>query len=187
MSTTYKVLSYFFFNVSGLWLLFLKDFIYLFLERGEGWEKVRERNTNVWLPFMRPLLGTWPATQAYAWLGIKPATFWFAGWCSIHWATPARGWATSHRYPLLYSIFTTTQGGEYNFTIKMRKLGLKRGKTCPSTSSPEAVSNPAPSNTHPHSHKHLQHAVSLDRTLGIINFQPWLYLRITWGAFSKYW
>ena len=31
-----------------------KDFIYLLLEREEG----RERNINVWLPLMRPLLGT---------------------------------------------------------------------------------------------------------------------------------
>ena len=43
-----------------------KDFIYLFLERGEGREKERERNINVWLPLTRPLVGTWPATQACA-------------------------------------------------------------------------------------------------------------------------
>ena len=38
-----------------------KDFIYLFLERGEGREKERERNINVWLPLATthwPLLGT---------------------------------------------------------------------------------------------------------------------------------
>ena len=29
---------------------FLKDFIYLFLERGKEREKERERNINVWLP-----------------------------------------------------------------------------------------------------------------------------------------
>ena len=47
-------------------------FIYLFiLERGEGQEKERERerNINVWLPLTRPLLGTWPATQAPALTG----------------------------------------------------------------------------------------------------------------------
>ena len=32
--------------------LFLKDFIYLFLERGDGKEKERERNLNVWLLLM---------------------------------------------------------------------------------------------------------------------------------------
>ena len=48
---------------SSFFFLFL--FIY-FLEREEGREKVRERNINVWLPLMRPLLVTWPATQAGA-------------------------------------------------------------------------------------------------------------------------
>ena len=43
--------------VGGI-ILFLKDFVYLFLERGEGREKERERNINVWLPVMCPLLGT---------------------------------------------------------------------------------------------------------------------------------
>ena len=46
-----------------------KDFIYLPLERGERKEKERERNTNVWLSLMRPLLGTWPTTQACALTG----------------------------------------------------------------------------------------------------------------------
>ena len=43
--------------------------LYLFLERGEGKEKERDRNINVWLLFTcsPPLqLGTWPATQACA-------------------------------------------------------------------------------------------------------------------------
>ena len=48
---------------------FKKDFTYLFLERGEGREKERERNINVWLPLARPLLETWPATQACALTG----------------------------------------------------------------------------------------------------------------------
>ena len=61
---------------------FFIDFIYLFLERGEGREKERERNINVWLLLMCPPSG--------AWLGIKLATLWFLGQCSIHSATPAR-------------------------------------------------------------------------------------------------
>ena len=36
---------------------FLKDFIYLFVERGERREKERERNITVWLPLVRPLWG----------------------------------------------------------------------------------------------------------------------------------
>ena len=52
--------------VSGNFFFLKKDFIYLFLDRGEGKEKKRERNINVWLLLTCPLLGTWPTTQAYA-------------------------------------------------------------------------------------------------------------------------
>ena len=45
---------------------FKQDFIYFFLERGKGKEKERERNISVWLPLVRPLLGTWHVTQAGA-------------------------------------------------------------------------------------------------------------------------
>ena len=62
---------------------FKKYFIYFF-ERVEGGEKERQRNINVWLPFMCPLLGTWPATQACALTGIEQATLCFAVWCSTH-------------------------------------------------------------------------------------------------------
>ena len=51
--------------------MFLKYFIYLFSERGEGREEERERNINVQLPLTRPLLGTWPATQACALTGNR--------------------------------------------------------------------------------------------------------------------
>ena len=37
--------------------IFFKDFIYLFLETGEGREKERERNISVWLPLMHPQWG----------------------------------------------------------------------------------------------------------------------------------
>ena len=50
-------------------VLFKKDFIYLFLERGEGRETERERHINVWLPLVCPQLGIWPATQACALTG----------------------------------------------------------------------------------------------------------------------
>ena len=59
--------------------------IYLFLERGEGREKERQRNINMLLPFTYPLTGTWPATQASALTGNRTGDP-----CSIHWATPAR-------------------------------------------------------------------------------------------------
>ena len=41
----------------------------LFLERGEGKEKQRKRNSNVWLPLVHPHTGTWPASQACALTG----------------------------------------------------------------------------------------------------------------------
>ena len=50
--------------LAHLFILFGKDFIYLFLDRGEGREKERERKVNVWLPLACPLLGTQPAIQA---------------------------------------------------------------------------------------------------------------------------
>ena len=49
-------------------MILLKS-IYLFLERGEGKEKERERHINVWLPLTYLLLGAWPATQACALTG----------------------------------------------------------------------------------------------------------------------
>ena len=43
-------------SIQGLFLFF-KDFSNLYLERGEGKEKERKRNINVWLPLMYRLLG----------------------------------------------------------------------------------------------------------------------------------
>ena len=72
------------------------DFIFLifyllFRERGREGERgekhwwVRETSTGCEATLAHPQLGTWPATQACA-----PATFWFTGWISTHWAAPAR-------------------------------------------------------------------------------------------------
>ena len=41
-------------------IFFLKILFHLFLERGEGREKERERNINMWLPLACPLLGLQP-------------------------------------------------------------------------------------------------------------------------------
>ena len=51
---------------------FLKDFIYLFLERGGGRKKQKERNINVWLPLSCTPLGTWPANQTCTLAGNRP-------------------------------------------------------------------------------------------------------------------
>ena len=48
---------------------FFKIFMHLFLDRGEGREKEGERNIDVCLPLVHPLLGPWPTTQACALTG----------------------------------------------------------------------------------------------------------------------
>ena len=69
---------------------FYNDFIYLFLERGEGKEKERERNMNVWLPLTHPTLGTWSTTQACSLTGNQTWDPLVRSPCSVYWATPAR-------------------------------------------------------------------------------------------------
>ena len=56
---------------SSVWEKKIEDFIYLCLDRREGREKERERNINVCLPLLCPLLKTWPATQACALTGNR--------------------------------------------------------------------------------------------------------------------
>ena len=71
-------------------LFFLMILFILFLDRGEGRVKDRERNINVWLPLLHPLLGTWPEIQACALTGNQTIDLWVLGQCSIHWATLVR-------------------------------------------------------------------------------------------------
>ena len=53
----------------------LKKRFYLFIFRERGREEEGERNISVWLPLVRPLLGTWPATQACALTGNRKPEF----------------------------------------------------------------------------------------------------------------
>ena len=81
---------------------FFKDIIYLFLEKGEGREKERERNINVWFPLMHPLLGTWPATQAYA-------LHWGLNWRPLSsQANSAQSRATPARAHFLFYLFVAS-------------------------------------------------------------------------------
>ena len=50
-----------------LHLSFFKVSFFIFREMGR--EEERERNISGWLPLLRPLLGTWPTTQAHALTG----------------------------------------------------------------------------------------------------------------------
>ena len=47
-------------------LLFLSYFLKILFFTERGREEERQRNIHVWLPLARPLLGTWPTTQARA-------------------------------------------------------------------------------------------------------------------------
>ena len=71
-------------------IFFFKDFTYLFLERGEGTEKERERSVSVWLALTWPPLGTWPATQACALAENQTSDPLVHSLCSIHCAMAAR-------------------------------------------------------------------------------------------------
>ena len=64
----------------------IKDFIYLFSERGEGRTKGTETSMcgclshgPHWGPDLQP--------RHVPWLGIELTTVWSTGWPSIHWAT----------------------------------------------------------------------------------------------------
>ena len=70
-------------------ILFFQDFIYLFLDRGEGWERGRETSMCGCL-LCALYWGPGPQPRHVPWLGIEPAIFWFKGRHSVHWATPAR-------------------------------------------------------------------------------------------------
>ena len=107
-----------------------KDFIHLFFERGREGE--RERNINVWLPLVHPLLGTWPKTQACALTGDQTATLWFTVLCSIHWATLARA---------VYLFFKVHICGPIQFKLMLLKSQLlflyRKKKTRKNISNPD--------------------------------------------------
>ena len=57
-------------TVHNAYTILKKKILFIFRE-GEGREKDRERNINVWLPLACPPLGTWPTTQACALTWIR--------------------------------------------------------------------------------------------------------------------
>ena len=67
------------------WIYFLRFYLYTF--RANGKERGRETSMCE--------RNRWAASQAaiprhVPWPAVEPATLWFVGWCSIHWATPAK-------------------------------------------------------------------------------------------------
>ena len=67
-----------------------KKRFYLFIFRERGREEEGERNISVWLPLVRPLLGTWPVTLACALTGNRRGDPLVLRLALNHWATLAR-------------------------------------------------------------------------------------------------
>ena len=70
-------------------LLFFKDFIYLFLERGRKRERGRETSMCGCLS-SAPYWAPGPQTRSMCPDRESTVTLWFSVPCSIHWAIPAR-------------------------------------------------------------------------------------------------
>ena len=96
-----------------VWLALFFKRLYLFLDRGEGKEKERERIINVWLPLTTPPTGNYGLQLRHVpCLGIEQTTLWFAGWHSVRWATPAR--ATLLIYLNAYIAPALASGSSFN-------------------------------------------------------------------------
>ena len=103
----------------------VKKKIYFYRE-GKGGRK-RGRNIDMWetlimdlgCPSHAPNRGPGPQPRHVPWLGIKPATFWFTGRHSIHWATPARA--------LMKSLKLTSVWRKYERWMN-NQLTLQRNK-----------------------------------------------------------
>ena len=91
--------------------IFKTYFIYLFLHKGEGREKERERNTSVWLFSQAHTGEPGPQRRHVPQPGNTPETLCFSGRHSVHGATPA-----GEREP--------------HFCSKIFMLGLKYSISC---------------------------------------------------------
>ena len=99
-------------------IFFFLDFIYLFIERGEGKKEGREGNIHVLgetsisclshAPNLAYNLGPGLQPRHMPWWGIEPVTFWFSGQHSIHWVTPVsvQTFFTLRLYLTLFFQFT---------------------------------------------------------------------------------
>ena len=136
-----------------LFLLFKNILFTLFLDRGEGRKKERERNNNVWLPLMHNsrvaysccVLGTWPAVQACAlivnrtgdpWVprpALNPLSHSSQGSFSTFWCAEVQWFFTSHPANewyicFLFTIATVSSclpgvSSFYSFGLSVLKMG----------------------------------------------------------------
>ena len=95
-----------------------KKYLLICLFLGRGSEGERKRNINVWLPLMRPLLGTWPATQACSLTGNLTVTLWVTGPRLVHWGV--------HTSQGCY--FSNSTNWEVYYTSWRQKLAMSLGK-----------------------------------------------------------
>ena len=85
--------------------VFFKRFcLFIFREGKRGRKRGKETpmcgclsGAPYWGPGLQP--------RHVSWLGIEPATLWFSGRHSIHWAIPARAIVIYFKIPLLRNIF----------------------------------------------------------------------------------
>ena len=100
--------------------LFIRFYLFIFRERRREGEREGKKHQCVVASHM-------PPTRDLAWkpgmcprLGFEPAALWFAGWHSIHWATPARAVSALH---LKGSDFTALKK-ESLFIIKFITMSM---------------------------------------------------------------
>ena len=77
---------------SPLHILFIfKKILFIYFQReGKGGRKKGRKTSMCGCLFCASSWGLGLQPKRVPWLGIKPATLWFRGQYSIHWATPAR-------------------------------------------------------------------------------------------------
>ena len=115
----------FFFFLKIFYLFFTFYLIIFFRERKEG--RKRGRETSMCGCFSHiPNWGRDPQPRHVPWLGIEPATLWFTGQHSIHWATPARAlcmyyFIYSSQWSLRYSQYGPPFYGRGNRFLKTRE------------------------------------------------------------------
>ena len=80
----------------------------------------------MWLPLTCPQSGSPTGLQPkhVLWLGIEPATLWFADWHSIHWATPARALNFFFLFFFLIFLFNLVYYFYFVFLIFSKKFFL---------------------------------------------------------------
>ena len=100
--------------------LFSQNFIYLFLQRKEGRKERRKTSMCGYLLHL-PYWGPGPQPRHVPWLGNKLVTLWFAGWCSIHWATAAR--ADIYIFSYIYGPYVYPVRSVYSSPLPIFLLG----------------------------------------------------------------